>query len=175
MSGSRTERSTAGQTATARLAALRPLFGVRLTISKQCPSQARRFALSVLDIWGADARAHDWAALVVSELVTNVCVHTDSAHTWVFAVRRSASASLVVFDRGSALASLPTPGGPGRLDAESGRGLQLVAAFSASWGSRISRRGSVAWASHPMRYVARKPPVDQCGTSQGGAPVPQVW
>lgn len=175
MSGSRTERLTTGQTATARLAALRPLFGVRLANSKQCPSRARRFALSVLDTWGADAEARDWAALVVCELVTNVCVHTESAHAWVLAVRRGASASLVVFDRGPALVPLPTPGGPARLDAESGRGLQLVAAFSASWGSRISRRGSVVWASHPMRCVARMPPADQCSTSRGGASSPQVW
>lgn len=174
MSGSRTERFTTGQRSASRLATLRPLFGIRLPASRQCPGQARRFAASVFATWGADTRARDWAALVVSELVTNACVHTRSAYVWIFAVRRRAGASLVVLDSGSALAAPLAPGAP-RLDAESGRGLQLVAAVSDSWGSRSSRHGSVVWASHPMRRVPRTPTADPCSTPRGRAPIPQVW
>lgn len=82
------------------------------------------------------------AALVASELVTNAAVH---AHTMMtMQVRlRPCHIRVAVFD-GSPLSAVARPAGP---HSSGGRGLQLVDAVSAVWGSTSLRDGKVVWAA----------------------------
>ncbi|MGI5438664.1 ATP-binding protein [Streptomyces shenzhenensis] len=94
-------------------------------------AEARRFARSVMALWGLSGDAPT-AALLISELVTNAIRHTPSSEVLVVASQLSAErVRLAVFDTASD--RLPQQR-PEEDDAESGRGLQLVDAFADRWG-----------------------------------------
>lgn len=82
------------------------------------------------------------AALVASELVTNAAMH---AHTMMtMQVRlRLCHVHIAVFD-GSATHAVPRQAGPG---SAGGRGLHLVDASSAAWGSTSLSTGKVVWSA----------------------------
>ncbi|UGQ15006.1 ATP-binding protein [Yinghuangia sp. ASG 101] len=119
--------------------------------SKECPRQSRKFVVSLLGIWGAESEACEWGALVVTELATNACVHTHSPVIQVVAARFRGVGYLAVVDDGPAPRKNPWAGVSAADDAVSGRGLQLVSAFSASSGRFRFGSGSLFWASHPLR------------------------
>lgn len=105
---------------------------------------ARKFVGRVLD------RGHpcgELAVQLVSELVTNSVQHSDSADPeGVIGVTVSGtltSVTVEVADAGGAQAPQVRPAGD--LDAEGGRGLQMVAALASEWGIRENAAGRVTW------------------------------
>jgi anti-sigma regulatory factor (Ser/Thr protein kinase) len=109
---------------------------------------ARRFAASVLTQWGLPALVDD-VDLVVSELITNALLHARSNRQGgirLELLRRGDSLVCRVSD-GSALPPAPEQAAE---TAESGRGLLLVQAVSASWGWSYEPHGKVVWAEFDL-------------------------
>lgn len=127
------------------MASLAVSVNASLTRDRASASEARRFMARTLGTWdlGAwdqDVGLVDTILLLMTELVTNVLVHTEGAP----AVRVSLLPDRVhveVFDPD------PTPVRVGRadVDATSGRGLHLVAALASTWGSVRVGAGKVVW------------------------------
>jgi anti-sigma regulatory factor (Ser/Thr protein kinase) len=103
---------------------------------------AREFVHSTLQAWDVQPAVVDSAVLCVSELVTNAIIHTH-AGCEVRVVLHDSVLTAAVRDAGT----LVTP--PSRTDedplAARGRGLQLVEALSARWGSELHARGMTVW------------------------------
>jgi CheY-like chemotaxis protein/anti-sigma regulatory factor (Ser/Thr protein kinase) len=96
--------------------------------------------------------AIDAANLIVSELVTNAVLHGMS-HPQLMLVHEGGSLRIEVAD---ASAASPEPRVPDD-DDEHGRGLLLVAAFSAAWGVQTTASGKRIWAQVPCRADALEP------------------
>ncbi|MBB1245192.1 serine/threonine-protein phosphatase, partial [Streptomyces durbertensis] len=101
---------------------------------------ARRFTLRTLRSWGVEEEA-DEVLLVVSELVTNAVVHTQGPVNLDLTLAGD-RLRVAVSD-----ASPRSPAKPTSLDWEAtgGRGLLLVEAMSASWGSVPISGGKQVW------------------------------
>ncbi|MEU9570643.1 SpoIIE family protein phosphatase [Streptomyces massasporeus] len=113
---------------------------------------ARRFSARTLRSWGIAAEA-DTVLLVVSELVTNALVHTQGA------VRVELT---LAADRLRVTVSDSSPRAPAKpvvVDWEStgGRGLFLVEAVSAAWGSVPVGGGKQVWSEIVVTRRERKP------------------
>lgn len=107
----------------------------------QSPRRARDFVAAALQTWGAGHELYDDAALVVSELAVNAIRHAESGFT-VSLDRIDDRVRITVGDAD------PTP--PVRRSADlramSGRGLALVDAVAAAWGSSPAEGGKLVWA-----------------------------
>jgi anti-sigma regulatory factor (Ser/Thr protein kinase) len=108
-------------------------------------SDIREVRASVRDVCGAHGMDHDRCAdaqLAVSELVGNALRHgtppIDVEVRW-----RDGHVLLSVADEAAAL---PQPRQAVSAGAESGRGLQLVAAVAAAWGCEPYGHGKRVWA-----------------------------
>jgi anti-sigma regulatory factor (Ser/Thr protein kinase) len=111
-----------------------------LSRDARTPAEARQFVVSRLAESG-HGELCDAAALVTSELVTNVLVHTDS----VPVVRVLVGAEVVRIEVEDGCPVLPVAG---MLDptAVCGRGLVLVEQFTQRWGvSPVAQTGKVVW------------------------------
>ncbi|HEY3683310.1 MAG TPA: ATP-binding protein [Streptosporangiaceae bacterium] len=112
---------------------------------------ARVFVTETLSTWDLDDLAYD-AATIVSELATNAIVHApchdDPAadHFHITLAADSVALTITVTDLADDGPTAPFPGEP-RAEAESGRGLGIVAAYSADWGWRRQETGKVVWAT----------------------------
>ncbi|HWJ83073.1 MAG TPA: ATP-binding protein [Nocardioides sp.] len=103
---------------------------------------ARQFLRRTLVGWGVDDEEVYTATLCLSEVVTNALIHTQAG----CAVR-------VLLDRGVLLTSVRDLGGSGGMAAEApadplqphGRGLQVLEALAARWGSTVDARGTTVW------------------------------
>lgn len=115
--------------------------------SARTPGRARRLLREQLAGWGLDEGVRDLAALLLSELVTNsvrhatrptgrlIAVGAEFAPGWLLRVE--------VADASEAQPVLRTDPDP---DTEGGRGLLLVAALAADWGTYPRRHvGKVVW------------------------------
>lgn len=135
-------------------AALRELFCRR---ERRSVGRAREFAREALDAWGWEgARAGD-VLLCVSELATNALVHgvPPGRGYLVRLLNEDAGRRLrvEVHDSGDGRPALAPPGGSGTgsgtgarpEEAESGRGLLLVAALADTWGVGERDPGKVVW------------------------------
>lgn len=121
------------------LATLSASIRVQLPPDTTSPGHARRIVATTLGDWG-QSDVLDTVQLLISELVTNVVVHTSSAPD----VRISLLPGHVhveVVDSGLSdpVARAATP------EAVSGRGLQLVAALASAWGTTRAPGGKVVW------------------------------
>lgn len=116
--------------------------------------------------WGEPAERIEAAALIVTELVTNAVQHTSTRRIRCRLLRSADGVRICVWNRGRARipapaspgdsAGLPVAGFPatgGRADddpldglAEDGRGLLLVDALAARWGTRAALAGRLVWA-----------------------------
>jgi anti-sigma regulatory factor (Ser/Thr protein kinase) len=114
---------------------------------------ARRFARNVMDEWGLSACVED-AVIVIGELVANAAQHaleSDSrdetrATAWLGLVRRQQAVICAVADPSPCAPTLQDPGDL----SESGRGMQIIEALSASWGySHPQPAGKMVWARVP--------------------------
>lgn len=103
---------------------------------------ARHFAQDRLDAWAVDSDTADVAVLCLSELVTNAIIHTRPSCA-VRMVLHDGVLSVRVRDGGTSV------GQPVRPDddplAVHGRGLRLVEALSARWGSDLDAVGMTVW------------------------------
>lgn len=124
----------ASSTATlpAQADAVRLTDSFRLDRRPEAVSQARRHVGSLLERWGIDGDAQDAAVLVVSELVTNAVVHTDSYDIACQVTADSSHVRIEVRDHGDGWRG-PRPQAP-CVERECGRGLALVEHMAASWG-----------------------------------------
>ncbi|WP_345570946.1 ATP-binding protein [Streptomyces plumbiresistens] len=111
---------------------------------------ARHFARKVLDEWGLTAYIDD-AVIVIGELIANAARHAlqpdghdeTTATAWLGLVRRQQAVICAVADPSPCA---PTLQHPEQLS-ESGRGLQIIEALSASWGcSQPQASGKMVWA-----------------------------
>ncbi|MFI2262763.1 SpoIIE family protein phosphatase [Streptomyces tubercidicus] len=127
---------------------------------------ARRFTGRTLRSWGV-TEEQDVALLVVSELVTNAIAHTQGE------VRLDLTLSADRLRIGVNDASPRSPVKPASVDWEStgGRGLLLVEAMSASWGSVPLSGGKQVWSEITLepgeRLGSAEPPAGTDGPRSG--------
>jgi anti-sigma regulatory factor (Ser/Thr protein kinase) len=104
--------------------------------------EARRLVRTALAVWGLEALT-DEAELVVSELVGNAVRHTRCRLIHVSVARPAqGTVRIAVADTSDAK---PVPA-DAAADETTGRGLLLVAALSARWGTDPLPRGKRIWA-----------------------------
>jgi serine/threonine-protein kinase RsbW len=101
------------------------------------------------------------AALVVSELVGNAVRHGAPLADGGVRVGWMVSDSVVRIEvadggRGPLEHEVTTPPRAGSVDAESGRGLAIVALLTASWGSAFDSAALVVWADVALRQSAEE-------------------
>lgn len=118
-----------------------------LARSARAPGRARGLLRERLAGWGVGEEARDVAELLLSELVTNSVRHAARPTGRLVAVGAELSPGrllrIEVADASEAQPVLRT--GPAA-DAEGGRGLLLVAALAAEWGTYPRRHvGKVVW------------------------------
>jgi len=102
---------------------------------------AREFVRQALDDWGSSHLA-DEASLVVTELATNAVLHARSPYE----VRLRHANGVIRIEVADRDPGTPEPQ-PFSATAESGRGIVLVSAISASWGiDSHPGEGKVTWA-----------------------------
>ncbi|WP_432497245.1 SpoIIE family protein phosphatase [Kineococcus gypseus] len=113
-----------------------------LTADARAVAQARWFLRTALTAWGAGDLL-DEAELVLSELVTNAVVHTESAAAVQLRYDRAARRlTLSVQDRSTRHPRQRHAGA----DALGGRGLGIVEAVADDWGVSVEGDGKTVWA-----------------------------
>lgn len=117
----------------------------RLPAHRGAPALARTAVRTTLCRWGAPPDLVETALLVTSELVTNSVVHESAGP--VLELRRSAT-GIRICVQDDALGSPRVGNVPpeAEAEAEGGRGLRLIAALAARWGSHPSGPGTTVWA-----------------------------
>jgi anti-sigma regulatory factor (Ser/Thr protein kinase) len=103
-------------------------------------AEARRFVVGVLGKRRDEGNDLDDCELMVSELATNAVRHGRS----MFRVGVSGTPGPIRVEVSDCNPRLPVEGGA-PLDAQSGRGLQIVDTLSARWGVREEREGKTVW------------------------------
>ncbi|MGP3632641.1 ATP-binding protein [Streptomyces sp. 24-1644] len=120
------------------------------------PESRRRVQEAMRD-WGEPGDRIEAAALVVTELVANAVQHTNSRRIRCRLLRSHSGVRICVWNRGRA--RIPSPSPPGDLAMapcgespdpetlpEDGRGLLLVDALAARWGTSTGVAGRLVWA-----------------------------
>ncbi|MGW4887450.1 ATP-binding protein [Streptomyces murinus] len=119
-----------------------PGYSETLPRDPESAASARRLVRTACAAWGLHGTADD-GALVVSELVSNAVRHARRESIRVMVERTAPDrVRVAVSDFSHALPELRTP----KDDEEGGRGLALVAALAADWGTHERRWGKVVWA-----------------------------
>ncbi|MEC4020401.1 ATP-binding protein [Streptomyces sp. H27-D2] len=110
--------------------------------------KARRWIAGLLRGWELPDDTRDAARLLISELVTNAVVHTDSEEIVCSAGLADTLLYLEVRDQGTAAKGPPRRRDPGA-DAEDGRGLLIVTDVSEDFGvrARDNEAGHTIWAT----------------------------
>ncbi|MFE1769777.1 SpoIIE family protein phosphatase [Streptomyces sp. NPDC059008] len=106
-------------------------------------AEARRQVRDVLHDW-ADADQVDSAVLMVSEVVTNVLMHTDGDALLVAEISGPRGARRIRVDVSDSSDELPHRRSPGEL-ASSGRGLVLLELLAGAWGVDPRGNGKSTW------------------------------
>ncbi|MGN6251918.1 MAG: ATP-binding protein [Marmoricola sp.] len=105
---------------------------------------ARRFLDATLAEWGVPDDARHTAQLCLSELVTNALIHTHGG-CQVRALLEDGVLTVGVRDRGAGEGVKPRANPDPDPLAVHGRGLQVVAALAARWGSEVTLGGTTVW------------------------------
>ncbi|MFI0894975.1 ATP-binding protein [Streptomyces sp. NPDC020983] len=115
--------------------------------SARSPKRARRLLVAQLAEWGVDGAVSATAELLLSELVTNAVRHAVRPAGRLVAVDvELAPGRLLRVEVADACEAPPVPRPADAPDAEGGRGLLLVEALSAHWGTYPRRHvGKVVW------------------------------
>ncbi|WP_214110450.1 ATP-binding protein [Acrocarpospora catenulata] len=127
------------------------LGSVVLPGTRRAPAQAREHLAKWLSgLPACDADTRDTVVLLLSEIVTNAVVHSESGceggKVAVRAETVQGSIRVEVTDEGSATNAPHLA--PIHCDVEGGRGLHLVAAMAEDWGARSGIRGqTTTWFS----------------------------
>ncbi len=103
--------------------------------------EARRFLRRTLADWGVDDDTADSAILCLSEVVTNAVVHTGQPSE-VRVLLEGGVLTVSVRDQGIGYSSRLSDTDPLRVH---GRGLELVDALAARWGSEVDNVGMTVW------------------------------
>ncbi|MGA5560222.1 SpoIIE family protein phosphatase [Streptomyces platensis] len=106
-------------------------------------AEARRQVRDVLHDW-ADPDQVDSAVLMVSEMVTNVLLHTDGDALLVAEITGERGARRIRVDVADSSDELPHRRSPGEL-ASSGRGLMLLELLAGAWGVDPRGDGKSTW------------------------------
>lgn len=120
------------------------------------PESRRRVQEAMRD-WGEPSDRIEAAALVVTELVANAVQHTNSRRIRCRLMRSHSGVRICVWNRGRGLIPSPTPPGDLTITSgggmpepetlpEDGRGLLLVDALAARWGTSAGLAGRLVWA-----------------------------
>ncbi|WP_406206112.1 ATP-binding protein [Streptomyces decoyicus] len=120
----------------------RPGYSETLPRRPESAGTARLLVRVALAAWNRDDLAED-GALIVSELVSNAVQHARRDSIRVVVERtalRTVRVAVADFSRARPVPRAPRDGG------EDGRGLLLVAALAADWGTDERRWGKVVWA-----------------------------
>lgn len=112
---------------------------LRLKHGVRAPGHARRWIVQQCHEWQC-AELADTAAVLITELVTNVFLHARS-DCLIQAGFDPPILAVTVSDEDESEFSLPSPTDT----AEGGRGLAIVAALADTWGIRQSDRGKSVW------------------------------
>lgn len=112
---------------------------LRLEHGIRAPGHARRWIMQRCHEWHCDALA-DSAALMISELVTNVFLHARTECT-IHATFDHPILTVTVTDGDSHELALHSPS----TTAEDGRGLAIVAGIADTWGIQHSDAGKSIW------------------------------
>jgi len=126
--------------------------------SGRSPARARRFVIDTLAAWGC-VDVLDVAALIATELATNAVLHARTDFTVTVSHSPEGTIRIAVRD---ASPVRPRPRRAGPFDG-SGRGLALVEALAASWGTDPLPGGKAVWAQ-----------LGPTGRSRGGGRSPRV-
>lgn len=102
---------------------------------------ARAHVLAVCGAWSVPERLSEDAQLVVSELVTNACLHVGG--TVALRVHRRLGGLRIEVQDASPRAPFAADPGP---EAESGRGLFIVQALATTWGTAVDGDAKTVWA-----------------------------
>ncbi|MER0481150.1 SpoIIE family protein phosphatase [Streptomyces sp. Edi2] len=131
---------------TGGLLAPQPIRRTVLSVAQAEPeriAEARRQVRDVLHDW-ADPDQVDSAVLMVSEMVTNVLVHTDGEALLVAEITGERGARRIRVDVADSSDELPHRRSPGEL-ASSGRGLMLLELLAGAWGVDPRGDGKSTW------------------------------
>jgi anti-sigma regulatory factor (Ser/Thr protein kinase) len=104
-------------------------------------SSSRAFVKATLAAWGLH-HLEDIAALLSNELASNAIQHAGGAYQLTIELDPP-QLRVEVIDPSPALPAVPATRGP--TDSESGRGLLLVEALAARWGTRLLSGGKAVW------------------------------
>lgn len=132
----------AGALAVAGAAPVPQRYARRMAPHPTSALMARRFVANTCRTWGLDVLVDD-AELVITELVSNAVRHAGGEFT-VLALLGERYLHLSVRDGSAVLPGLPRLAADLR---EGGRGMLLIAAIAAGWGSRAAPDGKVVWAT----------------------------
>ncbi|MFI8850377.1 ATP-binding protein [Streptomyces sp. NPDC053499] len=124
-----------------------PGYSETLPREPESAATARRLVRDALTAWGLNDLAED-GALAVSELVSNAVQHACRESIRVVVERTAARAVRVAVADFSRAKPAVREAGDGD---EDGRGLFLVAALAADWGTDERRWGKVVWADLEAR------------------------
>ncbi len=120
-----------------------PGYTTELPCVRESVSRARALVSNVLAAWGMDDDVADCGKIIVTELLANAVEHTDTPVSKILIERPSNGAVRIgVSDRSHGAPHLKTADP----NAESGRGLSLVATMSSRWGYDTHPWGKVTWA-----------------------------
>jgi len=108
-------------------------------VSIESPAAARRFVNTTVRGWGFRDLA-DHAELMVSELVTNVVIHANTAGR-ITCRALPAGVRIEIEDAAAASPHQPTPDA----DRTWGRGLAIVATLARRWGTEVRGGGKTVW------------------------------
>ena len=121
---------------------------VDLTLDLAAPHTARKLLCLLLPQWGIEDRGViDDAALIVSELVTNAFVH-GGRQGGSITVGAEAGPELVLWVVDT-LPGVPTQR-QAPVDAENGRGLEILSQLTTRWGVEETAGGKRVYASIPV-------------------------
>jgi hypothetical protein len=119
--------------------------------SPAAPSQARQFVAGALRDYGVcEGPMFEAALLVISELVTNAVIHTDSDVELTVDITNGAFLRLEVADNSDAP---PRRGRPVERGAGGGLGLNVISELVLDWGVAArcdGEPGKVVWAELPL-------------------------
>ncbi|MEV7465996.1 SpoIIE family protein phosphatase [Streptomyces kronopolitis] len=143
----------------------RPVRRTVLTVAQAEPeriAEARRQVRALLHDW-ADPDQVDSAVLMVSEMVTNVLLHTDGDALLVAEVTGERGSRRVRIDVADSSDELPHRRCPGEL-ASSGRGLVLLELLAGAWGVDPRGDGKSTWCElYEDAGAAAGPPSSESG------------
>jgi anti-sigma regulatory factor (Ser/Thr protein kinase) len=118
---------------------------LRLPAQPDAAARARGFVASTCRDWGVEHVA-DAAKLIITELVGNAVLHAGTAVD-VTLTRRPRGLHLAVRDGAPDLPHIPDID---HARAEGGRGLRLVGAYAARWGTLTAPASKIVWADLPL-------------------------